>query len=129
MKPKVTDQSDQDPTIILHTVLQSCVCSFKILFNSILAFMPTRHLYSVLFILSNYIYACYMSNFISGFRCVVKKICVLLGFYIAYSDNSVSTFRNNLRVPLLRVKASKKNAGNTSVRSLNCSVCSLSAQE
>jgi len=70
-----------------------------------------------------------MSKFISDFRCDVKKICALLGFYIAYSDNSLPMFRDNISVPFLRAKKSKNNAGNTSVRGLNCSVCSFSAQK
>jgi len=70
-----------------------------------------------------------MSNFISGFRYDVKKICVLLEFYTAYSDISLPMFRDNISVPFLKAKKSKSNAGNTSERSLNCSACSLSAQK
>jgi hypothetical protein len=41
---------------------------------------------------------------ISGFRRKVDEICSLLGYYAAYSSNSLSTFRDNLSVPSSRVK-------------------------
>jgi hypothetical protein len=37
-----------------------------------------------------------MLRVISGLRCEVDEICVLLGSYVAYSGNSLPTFRNNL---------------------------------
>jgi hypothetical protein len=43
----------------------------------------------------------------SGFRRDVDEICALLGYYSAYSGNSVPTFRDNLSVPFSRVKESK----------------------
>ena len=39
----------------------------------------------------------------SGFRRQVDEICALLGYYAAYSDNSLPTFRDNLSVPFSRV--------------------------
>jgi hypothetical protein len=113
MEPKLQPNVHKTPNNILNVILKSCASFFTILFYSILAFMPTRHLESLLFKLPNYIYACYMSTFISGFRRDVNEICVLPGFYLAYSDNSAPIFRNNLPVPFLRVKKSKKKAGST----------------
>jgi len=43
---------------------------------------------------------------ISGFRRDANKICVLLGYYAAYSVNSLPMFRGNLTVPLSMVKKS-----------------------
>jgi hypothetical protein len=43
---------------------------------------------------------------ISGFRRDVNEICKLLGYYAAYNDNSVPTFRDNLSVWSLRIKQS-----------------------
>jgi hypothetical protein len=37
------------------------------------------------------------------------KICTLLGYYSAYSGNSLPTFRDNLLPQYSRVKRSKKN--------------------
>jgi hypothetical protein len=45
-------------------------------------------------------------NVISGFRCGVDEICVLLGDYAALSGNYTQTFRDNLSVPSSRVKRS-----------------------
>jgi hypothetical protein len=39
----------------------------------------------------------------------VKEICTLIGYYAAYSGNSVPTFRYNLSVPSSRVKPWKEN--------------------
>jgi hypothetical protein len=54
----------------------------------------------------------YLTNLIpcviSGFRRDVNEICALLGYYAAYSGNSVPTFRGNLSVPSSSVKKSKK---------------------
>jgi len=47
---------------------------------------------------------------ISGFRREEGDFCALLGYYTAYSDNSVPTFRNNLPVPSSRVKKSNMNS-------------------
>jgi hypothetical protein len=44
---------------------------------------------------------------ISGFHCAVDEICVLLGYYLAYSGNSLPTFRDNLSVPTWRVQIFK----------------------
>jgi hypothetical protein len=78
MKPEVTAQCSQDPTAILHAILQSCASIVTILFNILLAFMPTRHLQSLLFILPNNIYSCYMSNFISGLT--FMDPCIMIRF-------------------------------------------------
>ena len=48
---------------------------------------------------------------ISGLRREVDEICALLGYYAAYSDNSLPTFRDKLSVPSSRVKKSKKKTG------------------
>ena len=51
----------------------------------------------------------YMSESVmSGFPRGVNQIFALLGFYEAYSGNSIPTFRDNLSVPSSRVKQSKK---------------------
>jgi hypothetical protein len=42
----------------------------------------------------------------SGFRRNIDDICALLGYYAAYSGNSVPTFRDNLSVASSRVKNS-----------------------
>jgi hypothetical protein len=47
-----------------------------------------------------YIYFCV----VSGCRLEVDKMCVLLGYYAAYSGNSLSKFRNNILVQPPRVK-------------------------
>jgi len=39
-----------------------------------------------------------------GFRHGVDKICALLPYHAAYSDNSLPTFRDNLSLPTSRVK-------------------------
>jgi len=39
---------------------------------------------------------------ISGFRREVDEICALLGYYAAYSGNSLLTFRDILSVPSLK---------------------------
>jgi len=44
---------------------------------------------------------------ISGFHHNVDKICALLGYYAAYSGNSLPTFQDNLLVPSSKVKISK----------------------
>jgi hypothetical protein len=45
---------------------------------------------------------------ISGFRSDVDGICAFLGYYASLSGSSVPTFRDNLSVPSLRFKKSKK---------------------
>jgi len=45
----------------------------------------------------------------SGFHLDTEDICIILGYYAAYSSNSVPTFRGNLTVPSSRVKKSKNN--------------------
>jgi len=40
-------------------------------------------------------------------NCIVLEICAFAGYYAASSGNSLPTFRCNLSVPSLRVKASK----------------------
>ena len=45
---------------------------------------------------------------ISGFPRGVTEVFALLGFYEAYSGNSIPTFRDNLSVPSSRIKQSKK---------------------
>jgi hypothetical protein len=45
---------------------------------------------------------------ISGLRHDVDDICTLLGYYAAYSGNSVPMFWDNLWVPFSRVKKSKQ---------------------
>jgi len=45
---------------------------------------------------------------ISGFRREVDEICALLSYYVAYSGNSLPTFRDYLSVPTWRVVKSKK---------------------
>jgi len=40
---------------------------------------------------------------IAGFRRVVEEMCVLLGYYAAYSDNSLRTFRDNLSGTIFNV--------------------------
>jgi len=37
---------------------------------------------------------------ISGYRREEDEICVVLGYFVAYGGNSLSTFRNNLSVTL-----------------------------
>jgi hypothetical protein len=44
---------------------------------------------------------------ISGFRREVNEIGAPLGCYAAYSDNSLQTFRDNLSVPIPKVKKSR----------------------
>jgi len=44
---------------------------------------------------------------ISGFRREVHKICAVVGYYAAYSGNSLPTFRDNLSVPSSRVNKLK----------------------
>jgi hypothetical protein len=39
---------------------------------------------------------------ISGFPRQVDEICAPLGYYAAYSDNSLQTFRDNLSIPSSR---------------------------
>jgi len=46
------------------------------------------------------------------------EICALLGYYAAYSGNSLLTFRDNLSVPSSWVKKSKKRPGHTLVLGL-----------
>ena len=46
-------------------------------------------------------------HLISGFRHEVDEICAVLGYYVAYSGNSLPTFRDNVSVPSSRVKESK----------------------
>jgi len=41
---------------------------------------------------------------ISGFSHHIDEICPLLGYYAAYSGNSLTLFRDNLSVPSSRVK-------------------------
>jgi len=43
------------------------------------------------------------SDVIPGFRREVDEICALLGYYVAYVDNSLLTFRDNKSVPSSRV--------------------------
>ena len=45
---------------------------------------------------------------ISDFRHEVDDTCALLGYYAAYSGNSLSTFRDNLSVSSSRVRKSMK---------------------
>jgi hypothetical protein len=45
---------------------------------------------------------------ISGFPRGVTEVFALLGFYEAYSGNSIPTFRDNLSVPSSTIKQSKK---------------------
>jgi hypothetical protein len=45
---------------------------------------------------------------ISGFRCDVDEFLSLLGYYAASSGNPVTTFRDNLSAPYLRVKNFKQ---------------------
>jgi len=45
---------------------------------------------------------------ISGFWREVDGICALLGYYIAYNDNSLPMFGGNLSVSSSRVKKYKK---------------------
>jgi len=45
---------------------------------------------------------------ISDLHHEVDVICALLGYYAAYSGNSLSTFRDNLSVPSSGVKKSMK---------------------
>jgi hypothetical protein len=40
----------------------------------------------------------------SGFRREIEEIGALLGYYAAYGDNSLPTFRDKLSVPYSRVK-------------------------
>ena len=39
---------------------------------------------------------------ISGFRRELDETCVLLGYYVACSGNSLPTFQDNLSVPILK---------------------------
>ena len=48
---------------------------------------------------------------ISGFRCKVDKICALLGYYAAYSGNSLPTFRDNLSLSHLQGSRNAKGIG------------------
>ena len=48
----------------------------------------------------------------SGFRRELHENCVLLGYYIASSGNSLSTFRDNLSVPSSRIGCPKTSVGN-----------------
>jgi len=43
---------------------------------------------------------------ISAFRPKVDDICILLGYYAAYSGKSLPTFRGKLLIPFSRVKKS-----------------------
>ena len=43
----------------------------------------------------------------SGFRREVDGKCALLDYYAAYGDNSLQTFRDNLSVPISKVKKSR----------------------
>jgi hypothetical protein len=45
-------------------------------------------------------------NVISGFRRKVDEICAPLGYYAAYSGNSLPTYHDNIPVPSSRVKKS-----------------------
>jgi hypothetical protein len=45
----------------------------------------------------------------SGFRLDTDDICAILGYYAAYSGNSVPTFRDNLSDSFSKVKKSKNN--------------------
>ena len=45
----------------------------------------------------------------SGFRLDTEDICAILGYYAAYSGNSVPTFRDNLYVPSPNFKKYKNN--------------------
>ena len=45
---------------------------------------------------------------ISGFYHEVEEICTLHGYYAASRGNSLQTFRDNIPVPSLSVKNSKK---------------------
>jgi len=53
---------------------------------------------------------CPYSCVISGLRREVDKTCALLGYYTAYSVNSLPTFRDNILVPPSRIKKSKKSS-------------------
>jgi hypothetical protein len=46
-----------------------------------------------------------VSSLISGFRRDVDEICGLLGYYAAWCDNCLPTFRDNVSVPSSRVKS------------------------
>jgi len=59
---------------------------------------------------------------ISGFRCEVGEFCTLLGYYTAYSGNSVPTFRDNLSVTSSRVKKSNMNSAWTLIQRLSRNV-------
>jgi hypothetical protein len=53
---------------------------------------------------------------ISGFRCYVDDICVLLGYYAAFSGSSAPTFWDNLSILNSRVNKSKKTLGDMTDR-------------
>jgi hypothetical protein len=46
----------------------------------------------------------------SGFRHDVEEICAFLGYYAAWTGNSVQTFRDNLSVPSSRGRKSEEKA-------------------
>jgi hypothetical protein len=48
------------------------------------------------------------SSVTSGFSCYVGEICALLGYYAAYSGNSLPMFRGQHVSSILRVNKSKK---------------------
>jgi hypothetical protein len=52
----------------------------------------------------NFIYRVMLGWEISGFRREVDGNCALLGYYVAYGDNSLPTFRDNLSAPSSTVK-------------------------
>jgi hypothetical protein len=59
---------------------------------------------------------------VSGFRSNVHKICALLGYYAAYSVNSLPTFRDNLSVTSSRIKPNIEHGNDRFIRILvrNC---------
>jgi len=51
---------------------------------------------------------CYNLFIVKALICKTLDICTLLGYYVAYSGNSLQTFRDNLWVQSSRIKKFKK---------------------
>ena len=59
-------------------------------------------------------------NVISGFHRKVDEICALLGYYAAYSGNSLPMFLDNISVPSSRVKKSMSEVSSSHVIVICC---------
>jgi hypothetical protein len=68
--------------------------------------MKTHHI--IILCTHSIVSLCFLiSCMISGFHHNTDKICALLGYYAAYSANSLPMFQDNLLVPTSKVKISK----------------------